>query len=349
MVYRLYDVFPTPEHRNLGFILPGPREAAQFGVLAVDSIPDLSFFTWASQFFPRWRWEPVKNEAEAAGQGAFGLEGGVDGIGQGDAGAAGAERGLGLETGAGGIVQGGYRRVDNVTDAALANYRRAYGRRVTKDDIFHYVYGLLHSPDYRREFAGDLKKSLPRIPLVDSPDLFWAFAQAGRDLMSLHTGYEAAEPWPGLEISGGTPQDDPYEWFRVEKMRYGGKAGDKDKSVVVVNPCVTVSGIPLEAQAYTLGARSALDWVIERYQVKTDKPSGIVGDPNAWSREHGQPRYILDLLARVVTVSLRTNQIVDSLPSLAFSPNGASKAPAGGPGDTRPARQRSSDTPSNES
>ena len=159
-------------------------------------------------------------------------------------------------------------------------------------------------------------------------DTFRAFAEAGRDLTGLHTGYEAVEPWPGLEIAGTAPQGDPYEWFRVEKMRYGGKGSEKDKSVVVVNPRVTVSGIPLHAQAHMLGARSARDWVTERYQVKTDKASGIVNDPNAWALEHGQPRYIPDLLTRVVTVSVRTVEVVDSLPRLVFR-DGSATVPEG--------------------
>ncbi|MDR1393605.1 MAG: DEAD/DEAH box helicase family protein [Bifidobacteriaceae bacterium] len=296
--------FPSPALRNSGFTLTGVSSHYEFCAIATDRVPNLHLLD-SGQFFPRWRWEPVADSDERAAR------------------PEGTQGELRLETGADGIVQSGYRRIDNITDAALADYRRAYGRRLTKDDVFHYVYGLLHSPDYRREFAADLKKTLPRVPLVEDSAAFWAFVRAGRDLMELHIGYEAAEPWPGLEISGNAPQSDPYEWFRVEKMRYGGKGTDKDKSVVVVNPRVTVSGIPLEAQAYMLGARSALDWIIERYQVKTDKASGIVNDPNAWSREHGQPRYILDLLTRIVTVSMRTNRIVDSLPRLEFSERGA--------------------------
>jgi predicted helicase len=306
MVYRLNDVFPTPRHPNIGFTLTGASSHYEFALIATDCIPDLHLLD-TGQFFPRWRYEPLPDATEHAAQ---------TGQAQGE---------LDVGAGADGIVHG-YRRIDNITDAALAAYRLAYGWRVTKDDVFTYVYALLHSPDYRRAFAADLKKTLPRIPLVDTLDLFEAFAAAGRDLLALHVGYEQAEPYPGLQIAGDQPQGDPYAWFRVAKMRYGGKAPERDKTVVVVNPRVTLSGIPLAAQEYLLGARSALDWVLERYQVKTDKASGIVNDPNAWAQEHANPRYILDLLTRIVTVSARTVETVNALPPLNFTPTGATTA-----------------------
>lgn len=181
-------------------------------------------------------------------------------------------------------------------------------------------YGLLHSPDYRAQFAADLKKMLPRIPLVATRSDFETFSGAGKRLMDLHIDYENAEPWDGLTITGDTAPDsnanDPYDWYRIDKMRYGGTGKTKDKTTVIVNPRITVTGIPEEAHEYVLGARSAIDWILERYQVKTDKASGIVNDPNDWSRGVGNPRYILDLLTRIVTVSMQTLNIVNALPSL---------------------------------
>ncbi|WP_325048554.1 type ISP restriction/modification enzyme, partial [Galactobacter valiniphilus] len=106
--------------------------------------------------------------------------------------------------------------------------------------------------------------------------------------------------------------------YNVFKMKYAGKAGAWDKSTIKYNAFITVTGIPLEAQEYMLGSRSGLDWILERYQVKTDKASGIVNDPNDWSREHEQPRYILDLISRIVTLSLETNRSVNDLPDLAI-------------------------------
>ncbi|WP_406017251.1 hypothetical protein OHA07_08085 [Micrococcus luteus] len=181
---------------------------------------------------------------------------------------------------------------------------------------FFYVYGLLHSPDYRERFAADLKKMLPRIPQVPSSD-FRAFSDAGRALSELHVGYESVEPYSLQEHWAIDPEAlDEAERFRVTKMKYGGKAGAWDKTVVKYNGYLTLSGLPVEAQRYTLGSRSAVDWILERYQVKTDKASGIVNDPNDWGREHGDPRYIRDLLGRIVTVSLETIRIVDALPGL---------------------------------
>ena len=162
---------------------------------------------------------------------------------------------------------------------------------------------------------------LPRIPKVSSADDFHAFVAAGRELATLHIGYEAVAPYPLLgteepllELS----QEQLYDFYRVEKMRFGGKAAAKDRSTIIYNSRITVSGIPDVAHEYVLGPRSGIEWVMERYQVKTDKASGILNDPNDWSREVGNPRYILDLLARVVTVSVETRHIVDSLPTLAL-------------------------------
>lgn len=207
-------------------------------------------------------------------------------------------------------------RIDNVTDWALDEYQREYGEQVTKDDIFFYVYGLLHAPEYRERYAADLKKQLPRIPMVLGRDRFERFTDAGRKLSELHIGYETMEPYPLTEtIHIGAPVDE-YERFTVRKMKYAGKAGAWDKTRIAYNAFIDIHGIPEDAQRYMLGSRSALDWVIERYQVKTDKASGIVNDPNDWSREHGEPRYIIDLIGRITRVSLDTMKIVNGLPDL---------------------------------
>ncbi|MEU0573682.1 type ISP restriction/modification enzyme [Dermacoccus sp. NHGro5] len=217
------------------------------------------------------------------------------------------------------------RRLDNITDEALAKFQAAYGPSIMKDDIFFYVYGLLHSPDYRETYAADLKKMLPRIPLVEDAQPFIA---AGRKLSELHLGYESVEPYP-LEGIGAQPADgqDPYAFYAVgdKKMRFGKSspeqkaAGERqDRTTIHYNGHITLSGIPQEAYRYMLGSRSAIEWIIDRYYIKTDKASGIVNDPNDWSKEVGDSRYIIDLLARIVTVSLETMTIVDALPSLAI-------------------------------
>jgi predicted helicase len=281
--YQVPALLPDAAHVNIGIELTSPGSHYEFAPFITDCIPDLHLLD-TGQFFPRYTYaEPVDDPAALFGN---------------DLSAA---------------------RVDNITDAALSSYRAAYGTQVSKDDIFHYVYGLLHSPDYRSQFAADLKKMLPRIPQVAAVDDFRAFVAAGTELAALHTNYERVRPYP-LRIGGEAPADASadrlYDYYRVEKMRFGGKAPARDRSTVIYNSRITVSGIPDEAHEYLLGPRTGIEWVIERYQVKTDKASSIINDPNDWSREVGDPRYILDLLARVVTVSIETVRIVKSLPPL---------------------------------
>ncbi len=272
-----------------------PNDRTPFSALVVDAPPNLGFFMDPPDVAPRWRYER-----------------------------AGADEGmLAFDAADDREVVDGYRRIDNITDHALASFAAAYGDSITKDDIFFYVYGLLHSPDYRETYAADLKKMLPRIPLVTDP---WPFVEAGRRLSELHLGYETVDRYPlaGL-VDPAYPEagsEAAYPFFRVEKMGFA-KVRDAqtgklvaDRSTVVYNSRITLSGIPQEAYRYQLGSRSAIEWIIDRYQVKTDKPSGIVNDPNDWSREVGNPRYIIDLLARIVTVSLETMTIVDALPDL---------------------------------
>ena len=241
----------------------------------------------------------------------------------------------GAAVGVEGEVLGGYRRVDNITDATLRRYRAAYGSEVTKDDVFYYVYALLHSPEYRARYGADLKKSLPHIPLVAAREDFVAYATAGRGLADLHLDYETVEPMPlSLVVDG---QEVPWDLretispglLHVDKMRYARMRHDgrlqDDKTSIVYNEHVTISGIPARAQDYLLGSRSGLDWLLDRYRVSTHKASGIVNDPNDWMAEGAgggptapaQPRYLLDLIARVTTVSVRTQEIVGSLPPLA--------------------------------
>ena len=210
---------------------------------------------------------------------------------------------------------------------------------MTKRDIFHYVYGLLHSPQYRERYKENLKRELPRIPLVEgeppgAPSLlgkprskdnaecfprlppgwrprigagvvlsFRAFVDAGAKLAALHVGYEQAEEYPLTQIVN---KDVPFSW-RVTKMRL-----NKDKTAVVVNEALTLAGVPPEAFDYKLGNRSALEWVLDQYQVSTDKRSGIVTDPN----RADDPEYIVRLVRRVVTVSVETVRLVAGLPPL---------------------------------
>lgn len=212
------------------------------------------------------------------------------------------------------------RRRDAITDEGLAHFRAAYpGEAITKEDLFYYVYGLLHSPDYRTRYADNLGKELPRIPCVASAADFRAFVAAGRALAKLHLDYDSVPMYAGARVEhGDRPLTDVD--YRVEKMRYGKSGKDKDVTTVVYNARITVTGIPREAQDYVVNGKPAIDWVIERQGVRTDPASGIVSDANDWAIETmHNPRYPLELLLRVVTVSLETARIVKGLPALVLA------------------------------
>ncbi|MCL5103936.1 MAG: N-6 DNA methylase [Armatimonadetes bacterium] len=200
----------------------------------------------------------------------------------------------------------GTNRRENITDWALAQFREKYGDGVSKWDIFYYVYALLHHPVYRERYTENLKRELPRIPLTVSPEDFPAYAEIGRKLADLHLNYETIKEYPLKWIENN---EIPFSW-RVEKMRLS-----KDKSTLVVNDSLTLTGFPSECFDYRLGNRSALEWVIDQYQVSTDKRSGITSDPN----RADDPEYIIRLLGRVVTVSVETVQLIHALPDLGVS------------------------------
>jgi predicted helicase len=216
-----------------------------------------------------------------------------------------------------------YTRTDAITDAGLAHFQSAYpGETITKDDLFHFTYGILHSEDYRARYADNLSKQLPRLPILTSAADFWAFVDAGARLGEIHVNYESVEPWP-VTIKEGDLRlaniADPVSYFRVEKMKYGGKRPHQDKTTVIYNPRITITNIPLEAYDYVVNGKSALDWVIERQCVKIDPASGIVSDANAYANETvGDPRYPLDLFCRVITVAMETIKIVNGLPKLSI-------------------------------
>lgn len=211
-----------------------------------------------------------------------------------------------------GSTEGGLRRRDAITDAGLAHFQSAYpGESLSKEDLFYYVYGILHSPDYRERFADNLSKELPRIPAVKKAIDFWAFSKAGRALADLHLNYETIEPYPLTIEAKGTLSGADY---RVEKMKFAKKG---DKSTVIYNHRITLKGIPDAAWDYVVSGKAALDWVMERQAVRTDKASGIVNDANDWATETmGNPKYPLELFQSVVTVSLETMKIVKALPAL---------------------------------
>ncbi|VVS92216.1 DEAD/DEAH box helicase [Desulfoluna spongiiphila] len=225
----------------------------------------------------------------------------------------------------GGASENEYTRKDGISDGGLAHFAEKYpNESISKEDLFYYIYGLLHSPAYRKRYADNLTKELPRIPAVNKASDFWSFSQAGRDLAELHLNYETVEKYPvqfdtgSIKINSLTASD-----YRVTKMKFrkvkNPETGKKvnDKTTVLYNERITIKNIPLEAYSYIVNGKPALDWVMERQGVTTDKKSGIVNDANLWATETMKnAKYPIELFQRVITVSLKTMKIVDSLPAL---------------------------------
>lgn len=201
-------------------------------------------------------------------------------------------------------------RRDAISDFIMERAKNQYGKNVIKEDIFYYVYGFLHSKVYRELFANDLKKMLPRLPLVEDLNDFWKFSNAGRKLADLHLNYESVAPFDGVKVIGEESQ-----FYTVEKMRFPKK---DQKDIIIYNSKITISNIPAKAYEYVVNGKSAIEWIMERYQITTHKESGITNNPNDWSTEVGNPRYILDLLLSIINVSVQTVEIVNSLPKVKF-------------------------------
>ncbi|MCR5259243.1 MAG: N-6 DNA methylase, partial [Desulfovibrio sp.] len=284
-VYQMPKIFPTPSHANRVICVSGARLP-----LMVDHVPDLHF-NGDTQCFPlNWFEEETIGTGKKAGR--------LPGMEQ-------APK---------------FTRRDGITNWALERCRSLYpGQSMTKENIFYFVYGVLHSQEYRAAFGEDLKKSLPHVPFPNAFSAFDAFSRAGRELAELHLHYEEQPSWPGVEVEGDS--GGPVEVEQMHWRRLGGR--QLDKTVLHVNGAVTVKAIPARAHEYVVNGKSALDWLVERYAVTVDKASGIRNDPNAWGREHGNPRYILELVLSVITVSMRTLEIVDGLPKLRFGEDGA--------------------------
>ncbi len=223
----------------------------------------------------------------------------------------------------------GDRQKSGITDFMLERCRAEFGDKITKEDVFYFIYGVLHSPDYRKRFEADLKKSLARIPLPKTGADFAEFAKAGRKLGDLHCGYESVKPWKDCAVNIVPGYGSPY---CVTKMRFAKKDNPtdengngkldrweiEDRSRIVYNDRVLIRGIPLAAYDYQVNGKSAIEWVMDRYQVTTNRDSGITNDPNKWLKECGDERYIVDLILKVVTVSMETQKIVAKLPHLEF-------------------------------
>ena len=284
-VYQMPSIFPTNETKNL-LICSSGVGSKEYSCLMANKIPCLDCLE-KTQCFPRWL---PGEQTEKKGA---------------------------LDFGDSDEMPSGF------TQEALPYFQAAYpGKALTEDDLFYYIYGILHSEDYRTRYANNLMKELPRIPRVATYEQFMAFAEAGRKLADLHVNFENVPPYAGVKIEytkEGVPS------YRVTEMKWAkikGKTGNaaKDKSTLIYNDWITVKNVPLEAQEYVVNKKSALDWVVERARVSIDKASGIVNDFNDYAAEQGNERYPLELFLKVISVSLETIKIVKNLPSLEIHP-----------------------------
>ncbi|MDC7955430.1 DEAD/DEAH box helicase family protein [Fusobacterium simiae] len=199
---------------------------------------------------------------------------------------------------------------DGISDYIYNLAKEKYSTKITREDIFYYVYGFLHNEDYKKEFEADLKKLIPRLPLVDDYNTFKIYSDIGRELANLHLNYENIERDSNIIVEGEESNN-----FKVEKMRFENK--DK-KDIIIFNSNIKIKNIPLEAYDYQVNGKSAVEWIVERYTVSVNKDSGIENNPNLWCEENKNPRYILDLLLSIISLSLKTNELIKKLPKIEF-------------------------------
>lgn len=288
-VYQIPKLFPNMNAENLVICFRGVGGLNDFSPFMVNQLPDLCVADGRnSQCFPLYVYDDA-NADKTAGDDLFNEQ-----------------------------ASKGPVRKDAITDVGLKHFQAAYpGETISKEDLFYYVYGLLHSPDYRESYGDTLRKELPHIPRVKSYEDFKAFSDAGRRLGEMHVHFDTQPIYEGVKVDTGNRRLAP-EDYRVTQMKYG---KGKDKTVLHYNERITVTGIPLEAYEYVVNGKPALDWVVERQCNKPDKKSGIVNDANKWASEvMNNPRYPFELFLRVITVSLETMKIVKGLPALDILP-----------------------------
>ncbi|MBD2151196.1 hypothetical protein H6F44_13855 [Pseudanabaena sp. FACHB-1277] len=274
MVYQIPKIFPNENLRNLVISVTGIGASKGFSALITDAIPNLHLHD-TGQCFPLYTYEKPEPTDQTS---LF-------------------------------LTETGYTKKENIPDTILSDFQTTYqDQTITKEDIFYYVYGILHSPEYKQRFAADLKKMLPRIPYAAD---FHSFSTAGRNLAQWHLNYENIEPYPLEEFKSELYLED--KDYRVSKMKFGVKNKAIDKTTIIYNSKITLSGIPLQAYEYIVNGKPALEWIMERYQLTRDKDSGITNNPNDWSDD---PHYIIDLVKRIVRVSIESVKIVNSLPPL---------------------------------
>ena len=267
------QIFPDNSSKNRVICVTGIGSTKSFSALVTDTIPDLQLIS-NGQCFPRYCY-PKAVEVS-------GVTNTLQGIDELD-------------------------RIDNISDTSLCAFREHYrDNTITKDAIFDHVYGVLHAPSYREEFANNLSKELPRLPFA--PD-FHAFAEAGKELAALHLGYETCEQHRLSLVFAHDREPQPHHFRLTEKaMRFATPA----KTTLTINEHVRVTGIPAEAHRYVVNGRTPLEWFIDRYKIKRDKASGILNDPNGWFAD---PRDLVTAIERIVYVSVESTRIIEGLPS----------------------------------
>ena len=277
---KIDEIFPDSSSKNRVICLPNKGSKNPFSVLMTDTMPDMHFIE-AAQCFPRWRY-PAPEDASS-----------TENVSQ--------------------YFAPVLDRIDNISDTALDAFRWHYGiKKITKDEIFDYVYGILHAPSYREQFANDLSKMLPRIPYAPN---FYAFAEAGAALATLHLNYETCERYPNLKV---VPRKQDLFWEeKPEDFLLGTRAmrfADKNtKDTLIINEHVQLEGIPKEAHGYVVNGRTPLEWFINRYKITLpEKNNGILNDPNGWFEN---PRDLITAIERIVYVSVESTKIIESLPS----------------------------------
>ena len=302
--------------------MTGVGSTKPFSVLMTDILPDLELIS-KSQCFPRWRYAIAASASRESGpQSLFPLSSSTgcptytssNSVSASPGGASAVAGGVfdeaGLPFDAGIDPDGESEWIDNITDTALRRFQAHYGdESITKDDIFDYVYGILHAPDFLQAFPNALAKELARIPLAHD---FRAFAAAGRTLGDLHVGYGTCPEFPlDLEHSSEGPLAPEHLRLDTKPMRFAGKRGDTDRSELIVNDHVRLTGIPDEAHDYVVNGRTPLEWFVDRYKVAEDRKSGILNDANAWFEK---PEDLISAIRRIVHLSVETVRIVKQLP-----------------------------------
>ena len=291
MIYRVPALFPTGATPNQAIAVSGRGSTTAFSALVTDTTPDLELVS-KSQVFPRYAFPGKPKRTKRGPSGANRLINPSDAPDE-------------------------HGRIDNITDWCLDRFQDHYNDpTITKDDIWAYLYGVLHAPDWRNKYASELRKDLPRIPFAAD---FRAFQKAGQQLIDLHLGYETCQPWPLQVVTTGNP-DDP-DLYRIDgTMDWGNIRNTEgklvpDKTVLQINTRCRIEGIPDEAQHYEVNGKTPLKWAIDRLQAAADSKSGIVNDGNRWQAWADNPYELILHLQRLVRVSVETTRIVNELPA----------------------------------